>query len=79
MRGIGVGGKPFTVSGVYREIERPRLLVFTWLPDWQQTATARASDGLTDNDAGIVRGYGACASSTGSDRCVVPSATKRRS
>src|SRR6266852_7338431 len=38
MRGVGMGGKPFTVLGVYREIERPRLLVFTWLPDWQENA-----------------------------------------
>lgn len=35
MRGIGFGGKPFTIQGVYHEIERPRLLVFTWLPSWQ--------------------------------------------
>ena len=35
MSGTGVGGKPFTVRGTYRQIERPRLLVFTWLPDWQ--------------------------------------------
>ena len=39
MRGIGVGGKPFTVGGEYQQIERPRLLVFTWLPDWQEDAT----------------------------------------
>jgi len=39
MRGIGLGGKAFTVRGEYREIEPPRLLVFTWLPDWQQDAT----------------------------------------
>ncbi len=39
MRGTGMGGKPFTVCGQYREIERPRLLVFTWLPDWQEDAT----------------------------------------
>jgi uncharacterized protein YndB with AHSA1/START domain len=38
MSGIGVGGKPFSVTGVYREIERPRLLVFTWRPSWQQDA-----------------------------------------
>ena len=38
MRGVGMGGKPFTVVGSYREIERPRLLVFTWLPDWQENA-----------------------------------------
>ncbi|MGH8137785.1 MAG: SRPBCC family protein [Steroidobacteraceae bacterium] len=36
MRGVGVGGRPFTVQGVYREIERPRLLAFTWLPSWQE-------------------------------------------
>jgi uncharacterized protein YndB with AHSA1/START domain len=38
MSGIGLGGKPFRVEGEYREIERPRLLVFTWLPDWQSDA-----------------------------------------
>jgi uncharacterized protein YndB with AHSA1/START domain len=38
MRGIGMGGKPFNVSGEYRRIEPPRLLVFTWLPDWQEDA-----------------------------------------
>jgi uncharacterized protein YndB with AHSA1/START domain len=38
MRGIGVGGKPFSVRGEYRKIERPHLLVFTWLPDWQENA-----------------------------------------
>src|SRR5262245_54371067 len=39
MRGIGMGDKPLTVTGEYREIERPRLLVFTWLLDWQADAT----------------------------------------
>jgi uncharacterized protein YndB with AHSA1/START domain len=38
MRGIGMGGKPFKVGGEYRQIEPPRLLVFTWLPDWQEDA-----------------------------------------
>ena len=38
MRGIGVGGRPFTVQGVYREIQRPRVLAFTWLPSWQEDA-----------------------------------------
>jgi uncharacterized protein YndB with AHSA1/START domain len=38
MRGIGIGGKPFTVQGVYREIQRPHLLAFTWLPSWQEDA-----------------------------------------
>jgi uncharacterized protein YndB with AHSA1/START domain len=39
MSGIGMSGKPFRVVGAYRTIERPRLLVFTWLPDWDEEAT----------------------------------------
>jgi len=35
MRGLRVNGEPFTITGEYREIVRPHLLVFTWLPDWQ--------------------------------------------
>lgn len=31
MRVIGISGKEVTVAGVYRMIERPRLLVFTWI------------------------------------------------
>ena len=38
-RGIGRGGKPFIVKGEYRRIDRPRLLVFTWLPDWEPNAS----------------------------------------
>jgi uncharacterized protein YndB with AHSA1/START domain len=38
MRGIGMGGKPFLVRGEYRAIERPWLLEFTWLPDWEEDA-----------------------------------------
>src|SRR5205809_6374605 len=41
MRGIGIGGKRFIVSGVYCEIDRPRLLAFTWLPVWPAHATER--------------------------------------
>ena len=32
-------GKDVTIRGVYREIEPPRLLIFTWLPDWYENAT----------------------------------------
>jgi uncharacterized protein YndB with AHSA1/START domain len=39
MRGTGIGGRPFVVRGEYREVERPTLLVFTWLPDWYENAT----------------------------------------
>jgi uncharacterized protein YndB with AHSA1/START domain len=38
MSGNGVGGRPFTVKGKYLEIDRPRLLIFTWLPSWQEDA-----------------------------------------
>jgi uncharacterized protein YndB with AHSA1/START domain len=38
MRGTSYGGKPFTVRGEYCSIERPRLLEFTWLPDWEEDA-----------------------------------------
>ena len=38
MRGLGMGGRPFTVAGEYRKVERPRLLEFTWLPDWYEDA-----------------------------------------
>lgn len=38
MRGNGVGGRPFVITGSYREIDPPRLLVFTWLPDWYSEA-----------------------------------------
>ena len=37
-RGIGRDGNPFSVVGEYREIVRPRVLVFTWLPSWAKNA-----------------------------------------
>ena len=38
MSGMGMG-RPFKVEGVYRIIERPRVLAFTWLPSWDEDAT----------------------------------------
>ena len=32
-------GRPFKVEGVYRIIERPRVLAFTWLPSWDEDGT----------------------------------------
>jgi uncharacterized protein YndB with AHSA1/START domain len=32
-------GRVVTITGEYREIEPPRRLVFTWLPDWYEDAT----------------------------------------
>jgi|SRR5579872_5484496 len=39
MRGLRANGAPFTIAGEYREIARPSLLVFTWLPGWQESAS----------------------------------------
>jgi len=39
MRGTGIGGKPFSVAGQYRVVERPHALAFTWLPSWDEEAT----------------------------------------
>jgi uncharacterized protein YndB with AHSA1/START domain len=39
MRGTAMEGRPFLIQGEYREIERPHLLTFTWLPDWYEGAT----------------------------------------
>ena len=38
MRGTRPDGSTFAVTGEYRAVERPSLLVFTWLPDWQGEA-----------------------------------------
>jgi uncharacterized protein YndB with AHSA1/START domain len=38
MRGTGMGGKPFTLSGEYRTIDRPRLIEFTWLHESSENA-----------------------------------------
>jgi len=39
MRGTKPDGGAFSVIGEYRAVERPKLLVFTWSPDWQGDAT----------------------------------------
>lgn len=36
--GIGADGSTFNVRGEYREIKRPHLLTFTWLPSWEANA-----------------------------------------
>ena len=52
MRGTGYG-KPVSVTGVYREIRRPRLLVFTWLPDWQGDQTESVVRWELEENAGV--------------------------
>lgn len=39
MTGTREDGGPFTIKGEYRRVERPTLIEFTWLPDWQPDAT----------------------------------------
>jgi uncharacterized protein YndB with AHSA1/START domain len=53
MQGIGMGGRPFTVVGTYHDIERPRLLVSTWLPDWQGDSTESLVRFELDEKAGV--------------------------
>jgi uncharacterized protein YndB with AHSA1/START domain len=53
MSGTGMGGRPFSVSGEYREIDRPRLLVFTWLPNWQGDAIVSIVRLDLDEKAGV--------------------------
>lgn len=51
MRGLQVNGQPFAITGEYREIARPRLLVFTWRPDWQgNTDTSLVRIDLDEHD-----------------------------
>lgn len=38
MSGTGMG-RPFKVEGVYRIVEPPRVLAFTWRPSWDEEAT----------------------------------------
>ena len=39
MRGTGADDKPFTLRGEYRTVERPAVLEFSWLPDWEEQET----------------------------------------
>jgi uncharacterized protein YndB with AHSA1/START domain len=39
MRGTGAENKPFTLRGHYTAIDPPRLLEFTWQPDWPEPPT----------------------------------------
>jgi uncharacterized protein YndB with AHSA1/START domain len=53
MRGLGMNGRPFAITGEYREIARPHLLVFTWLPDWQEGASTSLVRVDLEEKAGI--------------------------
>jgi uncharacterized protein YndB with AHSA1/START domain len=40
MSGTAAAGKPFTVYGEYRAVERPRLLEWTWIADFRENEPA---------------------------------------
>lgn len=42
-----------TIKGEYRVIEPPRLLIFTWLPDWYENATESLVRWDLEENAGI--------------------------
>lgn len=46
-------GRIVTIRGVYREIQPPSLLVFTWLPDWYENATESLVRWELEEDAGV--------------------------
>jgi uncharacterized protein YndB with AHSA1/START domain len=52
MRGLRGGAEEFSIRGEYRAVERPRVLEFTWQPDWPEPPTVvrfdlREEDGVT--------------------------------
>jgi uncharacterized protein YndB with AHSA1/START domain len=48
-------GKVVTITGEYRKIDAPRLLVFTWLPDWYENATESLVRWDLEEENGITR------------------------
>jgi uncharacterized protein YndB with AHSA1/START domain len=50
-----MGAKTFRVGGEYRTIDRPRLLIFTWLPDWQEDATESLVRFELEERSGVTR------------------------
>jgi uncharacterized protein YndB with AHSA1/START domain len=38
MTGVGMGGKPFTITGIFEEFDPPHVVAMTWLQDWQADA-----------------------------------------
>jgi uncharacterized protein YndB with AHSA1/START domain len=50
--GVGKDGRPFSVGGEIVEIDRPRKLVQTWQPDWDDRAVTTVSYELEDVPGG---------------------------
>jgi uncharacterized protein YndB with AHSA1/START domain len=48
--GVSADGKPFTVDGEYVEIDRPRLLVYTWNPSFSHTVKTTVRCELESRD-----------------------------
>ena len=50
--GVGKDGKPFDVKGEYREIDPPRLLIYTWCSSWMNYAETLVRWELTEEANG---------------------------
>ncbi len=55
MQGIGMNDRPFTLRGEYRIVNRPTLVEFTWLPDWQDEAIESIVRVEFEETAGVTR------------------------
>jgi len=52
MSGLRGGADRFAIRGEYREVRRPRVLEFTWQPDWQEPQTVVRFD--LQDEAGVI-------------------------
>lgn len=52
--GVGPDGGKFEVTGEYVEIERPRLIVYTWVASWTGTAKTTVRWELTPESKGTL-------------------------
>ena len=48
MTGAGLGGKPFTLQGEYRNVVRPNVLEMTWIADWDDAGVTIVRFDLTE-------------------------------
>lgn len=55
MRGTAQGGHPFTFRGVYRTVNRPHKLEFTWKPDSDEPESLVCFDLIDTGGATTVR------------------------
>ena len=51
-RGVGSDGLAFTIEGQYVVVDPPRLVAFTWKPDWDPATTSTVSYRLEEIESG---------------------------